>query len=151
MDCCPSLDHGRTRYFLSVGALAALTLRLQRGPVPLPGESPYDQLSGALPVLYTGASRVEHTTRWAVPGLSTASAQDPSRSRRSSSRCSWTSGGTRVPRDPVYSVRIDVLSTSYALAAMADIGLRRIAVSRKNGASDSQAIREIEVSTTPRR
>jgi hypothetical protein len=51
----------------------------------------------------------------------------------------------------VYSVRIYMLSTSYALAATADVGSRRIAVSRKNGASESQDVREIYVSVIPSR
>jgi hypothetical protein len=51
----------------------------------------------------------------------------------------------------VYSVRIYVFSTSYALAATADVGSRRIAVARKNGASVSQDVREIDVSAIPRR
>src|SRR5215475_2208219 len=52
---------------------------------------------------------------------------DPPSSRRSSSKYSCTSDGTRVPSDPVYSVRIYIVSTSYALPAMEEVGSRRIA------------------------
>ena len=55
---------------------------------------------------------------------------DPPSSRRSSSRCSCTSDGTRVPRDPVYSVRIYRLSTSYAWLAMGEVGALRHEVTR---------------------
>jgi hypothetical protein len=48
-------------------------------------------------------------------------------------------------------VRIYIFSTSYALVAIVDVGPRRIAVSRKKGASDSQDVREIYVSTIPSR
>jgi hypothetical protein len=51
----------------------------------------------------------------------------------------------------VYSIRIYILSTSDALVAIGDVGARRIAVSRKNGASDSQDVREIYVSAIPSR
>jgi hypothetical protein len=49
----------------------------------------------------------------------------------------------------VYSVRIYILSTSYALLARGEVGSRQIAVSRKSGASDSPDVRALGVAALP--